>query len=53
MLIIQVLYVSVGLAFHIQIIVTDIYIVIQSEEGRVVEIAAKMKEKRIPLAAKY
>lgn len=52
MLIIQVLYVSVGLAFHIQIMVQDICIVIQSEEGRVRN-NGKMKEKgRIPLATK-
>lgn len=41
MLIIQVLHISVCVAFHIQIMVQDIYIVIQSEEGRVVEITGK------------
>lgn len=41
MLIIQVLYITVGLAFHIQVMVQDISIVIQSEEGRVVKITAK------------
>lgn len=38
MLIIQVLYISVGPAFHTQSMVQDIYIVIQSEEGGVLEI---------------
>lgn len=45
MIIIQVLYISVGLEFHIEIMVQDICIVIQNEEGRVVEITAKWKKK--------
>lgn len=44
----QIPCISVGLAFHIQIMVQDIHIVIQSEEGRVVEITAKQGEKKNP-----
>lgn len=41
----QVLCISVGLAFHIQIMVQDIHIVIQSEEAKTCRTKSKMRGK--------
>lgn len=52
MLIIQI-YISIGLAFHIQILVQDTCIVIQSEEGRIVEIQQYEGKKKNLFSTKH